>query len=222
MFSIKHHIDKEQYAQPIYKRSWSYNDLVSIFPHSSIRILDVGAGRNVFPARQQDEVISIDFDEDTRQTIKCDFTKEWPFNQFEFDLIYASHVIEHLYPQDRDQLLSNMYKSLKANGILFIRVPHRSSIQATGLEHHTFYGTNGFTSLCHGSNPYLPLMDMISAGIWMNDVSSFYSARSGRQKIFETILNASFRLTDQYLCYLFGGLPEVQFMLLKPSDEPSI
>ena len=32
----------------------------------------------------------------------------------------------------------------------------------------------------------------------------------------EKLLNRSFRMTDRFLCYLVGGIPEVQFLLRKP------
>ena len=196
MFLIDHHRDPSEFITPIYKRSWTYEELISIFPAHGIKILDVGAGENPFPGRKSDAVISIDFDATTEQSIVCDFTNEWPFDSNEFDFIYASHVIEHLYPQDRDRLIMNIYNSLKTEGLLFVRVPHWSSIQGTGWEHYTLYGTNGLTSLCHGQNPYLPQMDMIATGVWMGAVNDFYSTRSTKQSMLEKVLNKSFRLTN--------------------------
>ena len=219
MFHIEHHKKPSEFIIPIYKRSWTFEELIGIFPDNGLKILDVGAGANLFPGRASDNVISVDFDAQTEQTVICDFTKEWPFENEEFDFVYASHVIEHLYPQDRDRLIMNIFRSLKKGGMLFVRVPHWSSIQGTGWEHYTLYGTNGLSSLCHGQNPYLPQMDMISTGVWTESVNDFYSVRSTRQIISEKILNKSFRLTDTYLCYLFGGISEMQFLLRKKDDD---
>jgi len=219
MFHIDYHQDPSQFISPIYKRSWNHKELLEIFPDKGIKVLDVGAGVNLFQGRKLDTVISVDFDAQTEQTVICDFTKEWPFENEQFDFIYASHVIEHLYPQDRDRLIMNIYKSLKKGGMLFVRVPHWSSMQGTGWEHYSLYGTNGLSSLCHGQNPYLPQMDMIATGVSMGAINDFYMPRSLKQSVIEKILNNSFRFTDTYLCYLVGGISEVQFLLRKNDEE---
>ncbi len=205
---------------PRYKRCWTVKELTALFPDSGIDILDLGSGDNPFPARPQDRLTTVDFDQSSRTTHVVDFTKSWIFEEKHFDLIYASHVIEHLYPQDRDKIICNLHDSLREKGLLFVRVPHWSSIQGTGWEHYTMYGTNGVTSLCHGLNPMLPVFELVSAGVWVGPTHDFHQRRrSRRQALTEWVLNKSFRLTDSYLCYVVGGIPEVQFLLRRlPAD----
>lgn len=198
------------------KRSWNHKEILTLLPNRPARILDVGAGAAPFKGREGDEVVTVDFDQSTEQTIVCDFVREWPFGDEEFDFIYASHVIEHLYPQDRDRTIMSIFRSLKRGGLLFIRVPHRSSIQGTGWEHYTLYGLNGLHSLTHGRNPYLPKLDSVSVGVWFSGVESFYKNRSPAAALFEIILNKSHRLTDQFLCLFVGGIPEVQALFRRP------
>jgi len=208
--------DRTEFWAPIYKRSWTQSELILTFPDIGIKILDVGAGRYPFVPRQIDELVTLDFDNSSKPTIAVDFTREWPFGSNEFDLVYASHVIEHLYPRDRDVLVMRIFDSLRPGGILFMRVPHKSSFQAVGWEHHTYYGTNGVTSLTHGQNPYLPQFDLVSVGVAIGNTDRFRRDRSVLERVVEVILNKSFQLTDKFLWMLLGGVPEVQFALRKP------
>jgi SAM-dependent methyltransferase len=218
-FKVPVREDKSKFGLPIYKRSWTQSELISTFPDDGIKILDIGAGRYPFAPRAIDELVTLDFDNSTEPTIATDFTREWPFGPNGFDLVYASHVIEHLYPRDRDTLIMRIFVTLRPGGILFIRVPHRSSFQATGWEHYTFYGTNGATSLTHGRNPYLPQFDLVSAGVALGDLDRFRRDHKLIESVVEGVLNKSFRLTDRFLCVLLGGVPEVQFMLRKPLSK---
>ena len=81
------------------------------------------------------------------------------------------------------------------------------------------YGTNGLTSLTHGRNPNLPQFDMIATGVWMGGVIDFFRPRSTARRCMEAVLNRSFRLTDAFICYVIGGVPEVQFLLRRPPED---
>lgn len=216
-FSIAHHDNPALYAQPLYKRSWTQDEIVAMFPAGGIDIVDVGAGDNPITCRPVDRLVTIDFDRQTDQSHVCDFTKQWPIEPATADFVYASHVLEHLYHQDRDRLIMNIHDSLRPGGLLFVRVPHWSSIQGTGWEHYTLYGLNGLTSLTHGRNPMLPQFDMISTGVFMGAVTRFQARRSAWQRTSERVLNRSFRATDGGLCRVVCGVPEVQFLLRKPT-----
>lgn len=74
--------------------------------------------------------------------------------------------------------------------------------------------------MCHGQNPLLPVFQLVSTGVWMGSTGGFRRhTRSGVQAVVEWVLNKSFRLTDSYLCYLVGGVPEVQFLLRRLPAE---
>lgn len=201
------------------RRSWTHAELLGLFPDSSVRVLDIGCGDSPLAVREIDELVTVDFDPQSSADVVADVSCEWPFGSDEFDLVYMSHVLEHFYPSDRDALVRNVHRSLRPGGLLFIRVPHRSSLQATGWEHHTQYGLNGATSLCHGRNPQLPYFRAISAGVALT--IDFSVRRSTGRSLAERMLNRSWRLTESVLSHLVGGIPEVQFMLqrLTPEDE---
>jgi len=196
-----------------YRRSWTYSEILKIFPEPGIHILDLGSGSTPFKPRKQDTLITVDFDPNSTARFTSDVSKTWPFEVEEFDFVYASHVLEHFYPKDRDEIINKIHSSLKEGGLVFIRVPHKSSLQTTGWEHYTFYGLNGVMSLCHGKNPYLPIFRAVSCGVAMT--IDFYTHRSIYRSLIEIILNRSIRLTESFLCHLIGGVPEVQFILQK-------
>jgi SAM-dependent methyltransferase len=200
-----------------YRRSWTYPELMSIFPALGVRILEIGPGDEPFRKRDQDQLVSVDFDESSKPTLVVDVTKKWPFGPEEFDFIYMSHVLEHFYPYDRDALVANVHRSLRPGGLIFIRVPHRSGVQGTGWEHYSYYGLNGVTSLCHGHNPNLPVFRAVSTGVAMS--IDFYGPRSITRRTLERLLNRSWRLTEAVICYVVGGIPEVQFVLQRLSPD---
>lgn len=194
-----------------YRRSWTHSELLGILPTDPVRALDLGAGRHPLQLRPTDEVVTADFDKSAQPTVVLDLTRDWPFDEVSFDLIYMSHVLEHFYPPDRDAVIRNVWRSLREGGLVFIRVPHRSSFQATGFEHFSFYGLNGATSLCHGYNPTLPMFRAVSVGVATS--LDFTRRRSIFVSTCEVILNRWWRLTDSWLAPAVGGLPEVQFLL---------
>jgi SAM-dependent methyltransferase len=200
-----------------YRRPWNHGELVSIFPATGIRALDLGAGRNPLVLRGQDELVTLDFEPEAGAEVTVDLATSWPFGEGEFDLVYMSHVLEHLYPQDRDTVIRSVYRSMRPEALLFIRVPHRSSFNSTGWEHHTSYGLAELVSLCHGHNPTLPMFRTIAVGVSMS--VDFYVERSAARKALERGLSRYWRLTDMVLSHLVGGIPEVQFMLQRMSAE---
>jgi predicted SAM-dependent methyltransferase len=203
--------DRDDVRRAPLRVTWTRQGLLDVLSPGPVRALDVGAGRHPLTLRTIDEVVTVDFDETSSPTVAIDFSNRWPFGKAEFDLIYLSHVVEHLYPSDRDELIRNVYSSTRPGGYVLIRVPHRSSIQATGWEHHSVFGMNGAMSLCHGYNPTLPMFRAVSVGVALT--TEFDRQRTGRQRVLEDALNRKFRLTDQFLSKIIGGIEEVQFLL---------
>jgi SAM-dependent methyltransferase len=205
------------YPQPQYRRAWNQRELLEILPARGIRALDVGAGRNPVRLRDQDDLVTVDFEPAAGVEVTSNVAENWPFGVREFDFIYMSHVVEHFYPRDRDAVLRNVHESLRPGGLLLIRVPHQSSAMATGWEHLSLYGLNGATGLCHGHNPLLPMFRCVSVGVSMS--LDFYADRSPLRSAVERALGRYWRLTDVVLGRLVLGIPEVQFMLMRMDPE---
>lgn len=77
-----------------------------------------------------------------------------------FDAVYCSHALEHLYPHEVPEALSEFYRVLKPAGVLVILVPDLEGVAATddplpemmeltGL--HLYYGDARFIP----TNPYM-------------------------------------------------------------------
>jgi ubiquinone/menaquinone biosynthesis C-methylase UbiE len=205
------------YPIAAHRRPWNHAELLDLFPVEGVRVLDVGAGRNPLRVRDQDELVTVDFEAEADTAITSDVASSWPFGEAEFDVVYMSHVLEHFYPRDRDAVIRNVYRSMRTGAMLFIRVPHRSGYQATGWEHYSFFGLSGAAGLCHGHNPMLPMLRAASVGVSMS--IDFYAPRSPLRKALERSLSRYWRLTDQLLSHLVLGIPEVQFMLMRMDPE---
>jgi SAM-dependent methyltransferase len=200
------------------KRAWRHPQFLSFLPSKSLRILDLGCGSRPVPTRRGDIRVTVDISPTVGPSVICDVSSQWPFAAEVFDVIYASHAIEHFYPQDRDWLVWRIFDALKEGGIFFFRVPHKSGFQATGWEHHTTYGTNGADGLWRGENPLLPVFEQISTGVAFCDQTTYFLPQSGATRLLEDVYNVSFRLTDRYLARVIR-IPEVQFMLRKPKQK---
>jgi len=64
----------------------------------------------------------------------------YPFPDNHFDVIYAYHIIEHL--DSVDIVLKELYRILKKEGLLYIRVPHFSNASAYDPYHKGYYNIN--------------------------------------------------------------------------------
>ncbi|MGI8557690.1 MAG: methyltransferase domain-containing protein [Solirubrobacteraceae bacterium] len=212
------HTRRDGMYPPIrYRRPWNRDELLSLLPNEGARVLDVGAGRSPIRVRPQDKLVTVDFEGDAEASVTADVAASWPFGDQEFDLVYMSHVLEHFYPADRDAVVRRVYSSLRPGGILFIRVPHKSSFLSTGWEHFSVYGLSGVSGLCHGHNPMLPMFRAVSVGVSLS--LDFEIPRTRARAVLETALSRYWRLTDTLLCHLVNGIPEVQFMLQRMDSD---
>jgi len=63
-----------------------------------MRILDLGCGKRKYQSKNlKDEVIGVDVDKNSQADVIHNLDKfPYPFQNNEFDLVYASHILEHL------------------------------------------------------------------------------------------------------------------------------
>ena len=195
------------------RRAWTKSEFVASLPDRPLDILDVGAGPRPFRGRAMDTLTTVDFADQFNPDVVADVATEWPFESDRFDLVYMSHVLEHFYPHDRDGIVRNIYTSLRPGGLLFIRVPHRSSMQGVGWEHYSTYQLNSFIGLVHGENPTLPRFEAVSNGV--ATTIAWDAPRRLPRRIIEKVLNRSWNLTERYLARIFQPA-EVQMLLRKP------
>lgn len=94
-----------------------------------MKILDIGSGLEsvasiVFSEIKDKEVVRLDADESLKPDIVHDVTKELPQELYgQFDVVYMSHVLEHIDRLSVISTLSNVSKALKNYGELWVIVP---------------------------------------------------------------------------------------------------
>lgn len=94
--------------------------MVKIMEKNNIKKLNLGCGE-----RKKAGFINIDWNKETKPDILHDLNiLPYPFEDNHFDLIEASHILEHL---DKPFLvMKELHRLLKPDGILMVKVPHFS------------------------------------------------------------------------------------------------
>ncbi|MBN1270995.1 MAG: class I SAM-dependent methyltransferase [Candidatus Aminicenantes bacterium] len=94
-----------------------------------MKILDIGCGKQKSKKTKPDDiVIGLDI---TKKGTEADITHDldvfpYPFQNNEFDMIICFHTIEHL--EDIPQLMSELWRITKNNGIIKILTPAWNSV----------------------------------------------------------------------------------------------
>lgn len=99
--------------------------------HREQRRLNLGCGRTYHP-----EWCNLDLESDDPAVIRHDVTQGLPFADGQFDVVYHSHILEHLKPEDGVAMLGECLRVLKPGGVLRIVVPDLERIARLYLEMH--------------------------------------------------------------------------------------
>jgi 2-polyprenyl-3-methyl-5-hydroxy-6-metoxy-1,4-benzoquinol methylase len=67
------------------------------------------------------------------------------FNE-QFDTIISFHTLEHIYPEDVDEVLDKLYNSLTIGGYFIISIPYEHAFD-DGTQHVAFYNENTLSDL---------------------------------------------------------------------------
>lgn len=96
----------------------------------SVKILDIGCGTNKYKStNKHTEVIGLDKVDLPNVDVVHDLNKiPYPFKNNQFDIVIANHVLEHI--ENFFNVMEEIYRILKPEGILRVLVPHFSSINA--------------------------------------------------------------------------------------------
>jgi len=88
-----------------------------------VKLLNIGCGSTF-----HSDWVNIDMVSSSPEVRTHDIRKNLPYSDTEFDACYSSHVLEHLSQQEAKNLLSEVYRILKPEGIIRIVVPDLESI----------------------------------------------------------------------------------------------
>ena len=97
----------------------------------SAKRLNVGCGRHY-----HSDWVNLDLQSDDPSVICHDVTQGIPFTDDHFEMVYHSHILEHLSPQQGRELIAECYRVLKPGGILRIVVPNLEEIAQLYLSMH--------------------------------------------------------------------------------------
>ena len=88
-----------------------------------MKLLNFGCGSTFHP-----DWVNLDTAPVSTQVIAHDLRRGLPFADETFDVVYGSHVLEHLEPAEAIRLLNECFRVLKPNGIVRVVVPDLETI----------------------------------------------------------------------------------------------
>ena len=88
------------------------------------RGINLGCGNQHFDSTDEIEWINMDLnDRDGKIEVAGDVSKQLPFENEHFDVMVASHIVEHLEMSIVSDVISEWMRCLKKDGALYITVP---------------------------------------------------------------------------------------------------
>jgi len=90
---------------------------------TDILIADIGCGLRPDPIHLEGDVVRFDFNKVTQPDVLCDVRKI-PEPAGKFDIVLASHILEHLGMWEAPQAIEEWTRILKIGGKLIVRVPN--------------------------------------------------------------------------------------------------
>lgn len=190
-------------------------------------ILNLGCGKTRIPHSVGVDSVAIERYVDIVHDLNM---TPYPFSDNYADEIHFYHVLEHL--NNPIQKLEELYRILKPNGILCMRVPHFSSMGAfTDLTHirpfgyfsfdclekehyHHFY-TNAQFKIIKKKIKYLGLYP--NRGVYEKYIHQNQCVWVARPfvRLLNFLINASPIVFERVWCYWVGGAMEVSLILQK-------
>ena len=174
-------------------------------------ILDLGCGKKKYP-----KAIGIDIGKTSDADIIFNLEKGIPFPSNQFDLVYTSHTLEHLYPKKLVFVLEEIWRITKPKGKMRIIVPHFSGVGAATNPTHLRVG---FTSQTF--NYFVSENEYSKFGKIGFKVEKI-TLRKIRTKILplnilwgllELFANLNPLFCEIFWVYWFGGFDEIEFVL---------
>ena len=176
-----------------------------------MKILDIGAGEDRFKINPNDETITLDKIKLPNTDIVWDLEKTpLPFKDNEFDYIHANHVLEHIL--NLENLIKELYRITKNNGIIDIKVPWFSSCSAFSMIGHIrFFAYTTF-------DQYRPKKRFYTAGdvkfeiVKKHITFGINKSTALLNPIINPIVNAIPRFYQRFLCWIIP-CEQIEFLL---------
>lgn len=138
----------------------------------------------------------------------------WPFDNNSFDLVIASHVVEHLPEKVKPH--KEIHRILKPEGISLIKVPHFSVNNAHNLEHEHYYNHVTFnpfeTPEWYGKGyPHFTILE--TKLNWKKKTENGIFPTKISDRAITLLANKSNRVAERYWHGYVGGFDEIVFKM---------
>lgn len=112
-----------------------------------MKILDIGCNGKKYKSDNPDDIVTgLDIQKFPDVDVVHDLEKApMPFDDESFDIVYSNHNLEHI--SNRVQLMDEIWRILKPDGIFDVTVPHHSNPIGNRVEHQGYFSMQGFDSL---------------------------------------------------------------------------
>jgi predicted SAM-dependent methyltransferase len=98
--------------------------------------VNLGSGNQHFDSNEKIEWINMDLDErDGKVEVSGDVSKKLPFDDEKFDIMVASHIVEHIEMSIVRDVLKDWMRCLKKDGALYITVPNSRELAEKYVTH---------------------------------------------------------------------------------------
>lgn len=112
-----------------------------------MKILDIGCGKHKYHTSGT-TTIGLDIINYECVDVVHDLEKlPLPFENEEFDMVYASHILEHIH--NIKGLMKELIRVLKSEGILYIIAPHHTNPQSKHYDHRSYWSSLSFSEPIH-------------------------------------------------------------------------
>jgi predicted SAM-dependent methyltransferase len=113
--------------------------------------INLGAGNQHFESTPEIEWINMDLDDrDGKVEVSGDVSKKLPFKDGEFDVMVASHIVEHIEMSIVSDVIDEWMRCLKPDGILYITVPNARAL----AERYVTKDIDNYTFAVNMTGPY--------------------------------------------------------------------
>ena len=125
----------------------------------SSQFLNIGCGRRYHP-----DWTNLDLETNDPNVIRHDIVKGVPFDESNFEVVYHSHVLEHLHPDQGRKLIEECFRVLVPGGVLRVVVPDLERIAQLYLETHQRAWSGDIASSVDYNWMKLELLDQMVRG----------------------------------------------------------
>ncbi len=195
------------------------------------KILNIGCGKTKIPGSIGVDSVMVDGYVDIKHDLNI---IPYPFEDNYADEIHIYHVLEHL--SEPIKKLEELHRILKPGGVIYIRVPHFSSMGAfTDLTHKRPFGYLSFN--CFEETDYhhyytkvcykIQKQEIKYFGLYPNDgVYEKYVHKNQCTwyakpfvRIIDFMIKLSPILFERVWCYWVGGAGEINFEMIKTHNS---